>query len=74
MAIVEHMFLKAIDSSNETKYNKFIVKHMRDVNIEVGPSNAMQIEMNYAIVCKVGDLIVAAGFFSIFLTPCVVHT
>ncbi|RZC24732.1 hypothetical protein D0Y65_003769 [Glycine soja] len=68
------MFLKAIDCSNEIKDKDFIAKHMREVIMEVGHSNVVQIVMDNAAVCKVAGLIIEAEFPSIYWTPCVVHT
>ncbi|KAH1257780.1 hypothetical protein GmHk_03G007665 [Glycine max] len=68
------MFLKAIDCSNEIKDKDFIVKHMRDVIMEVGHSNVVQIVTDNAAVCKAAGLIIEAEFPSIYWTPCVVHT
>eukprot|EP00256_Glycine_max_P068435 XP_025983030.1 uncharacterized protein LOC100803797 isoform X1 [Glycine max] len=68
------MFLKAIDCSNEIKDKDFIAKHMREVIMEVGHSNVVQIVIDNAAVCKAAGLIIEAEFPSIYWTPCVVHT
>ncbi|XP_058766128.1 uncharacterized protein LOC131639665 [Vicia villosa] len=68
------MFLKAIDCSNGIKDKEFIAKKMREVIMEVGPSNVVQIVTDNATVCKAAGLIIEAEFPSIFWTPCVVHT
>ena len=68
------MFLKAIDCSNEIKDKDFIAKHMREVIMEVGHSNVVQIVTDNAAVCKAAGLIIEAEFPSIYWTPCVVHT
>ncbi|KAL5166694.1 hypothetical protein HKD37_18G051609 [Glycine soja] len=68
------MFLKAIDCSNEIKDKDFIAKHMREVIMEVGHSNVVQIVTDNATVCKAEGLIIEAEFPSIYWTPCVVHT
>ncbi|KAL5134361.1 hypothetical protein HKD37_03G007538 [Glycine soja] len=68
------MFLKAINCSNEIKDKDFIAKHMREVIMEVGHSNVVQIVMDNAVVCKVAGLIIEVEFPSIYWTPCVVHT
>ncbi|KAH1261636.1 hypothetical protein GmHk_02G004453 [Glycine max] len=68
------MFLKTIDCSNEIKDKDFIAKHMREVIMEVGPSNIVQIVIDNAAVCKAAGLIIEAEFPSIYWTPCVVHT
>ncbi|KAL5137161.1 hypothetical protein HKD37_10G027571 [Glycine soja] len=46
------MFLKAIDCSNEIKDKDFIAKHMREVIMEVGHSNVVQIVTDNAAICK----------------------
>ncbi|KAL5183949.1 hypothetical protein HKD37_17G047737 [Glycine soja] len=68
------MFLKAIDCSNEIKDKDFIAKHMREVIMEVGDSNVVQIVTDNAAVCKAAGLIIEAEFPSIYWTPCVIHT
>ncbi|KAL5153357.1 hypothetical protein HKD37_19G052923 [Glycine soja] len=65
------MFLKAIDCSNEIKDKDFIAKHMREVIMEVGHSNVVQIVIDNATVCKAAGLIIEAEFPSIYWTPCV---
>jgi len=37
------MFLKSINASDEIKDKDFIARHMRDVIMEVGPDNVVQI-------------------------------
>ncbi|RZC29798.1 hypothetical protein D0Y65_001409 [Glycine soja] len=76
MAVTESgpMFLKVIDCSNEIKDKDFIAKHMREVIMEVGHSNVVQIVTDNAAVCKAAGLIIEAEFPSIYWTPCVVHT
>ncbi|KAL5172115.1 hypothetical protein HKD37_16G044935 [Glycine soja] len=50
------MFLKAIDCSNEIKDKDFIAKLMREVIMEVGHSNVVQIVTDNAAVCKAAGL------------------
>ncbi|KAJ1377248.1 Ribonuclease H-like superfamily [Sesbania bispinosa] len=68
------MFLKAIECSDEIKDRDFIAKQMRDIIMEVGPSNVVQIVTDNAPVCRAAGLIIEADFPSIYWTPCVVHT
>jgi len=68
------MFLRSIDGSGEIKDKDFIAKHMRDVIIEVGPKNVVQIITDIAVVCKAGGMLIEAKFPSIYWTLCVVHT
>ena len=76
MAINESgpMFLKSIDEYGEIKDNDFIVKHMRDVIMEVGPKNVVKIIGDNATICKTTSIIIESQFSSIYWTPCVVHT
>jgi len=64
MAINESgpMFLKTIDGSGETKDKDFIAKHMRDVIMEVGPKNVVQIITNNAAICKAVGMIIESEF------------
>ncbi|KAG5010005.1 hypothetical protein JHK87_018520 [Glycine soja] len=57
MAVTESgpMFLKVIDCSNEIKDKDFIAKHMREVIMEVGHSNVVQIVTDNAVVCKAAE-------------------
>ncbi|XP_027922790.1 uncharacterized protein LOC114180686 [Vigna unguiculata] len=68
------MFLKSIDGSGEIKDKDFIAKHMRDVIMEVGSKNVVQIITDNAVVCKAAGMLIEAEFPSIYWTPCVVHT
>ncbi|XP_025982638.1 uncharacterized protein [Glycine max] len=57
------MFLKAIDCSNEIKDKDFIAKHMREVIMEVGHSNVVQIVTDNAAICKAaGDAMFVKNF------------
>nr|XP_007132377.1 hypothetical protein PHAVU_011G089700g [Phaseolus vulgaris]ESW04371.1 hypothetical protein PHAVU_011G089700g [Phaseolus vulgaris] len=73
MAITESgpMFLKSIDWSGEIKDKEFIAKHMRDVIMEVGHNNVVQIIIDNAVVCKAADMLIESEFSSIYWTPCV---
>ena len=68
------MFLKALDCSDEVKDRDFIAEQMRDVIMEVGHSNVVQIVTDNALVCKATSLIIEAEFPSIYRTSYVVHT
>jgi len=68
------MFLRSIDGSGEIKDKDFIAKHMRDVIIEVGPKNVVQIITDIAVVCKAACMLIEEKFPSIYWTLCVVHT
>ncbi|XP_057418634.1 uncharacterized protein LOC130712832 [Lotus japonicus] len=68
------MFLKVVDCSDEVKDKYFIAKKIREVIIEVRPSNVVQVVTNNAHVCRAASLIIESEFPSIYWTPCVVHT
>jgi len=68
------MFLKSINASDEIKDKDFIARHMRDVVIEVGPDNVVQIITDNAAVCKAAGMLIELEFPSIYWTPCVLHT
>jgi len=76
MAINESglMFLKLIDASDDVKDKDFIARHMRDVIMEVGPNNVVQIITDNTVVCKAAGMLIEVEFLSIYWTPCVVHT
>lgn len=76
MAVTESgpMFLKAVNCFNEVKDREFIAKRIREVIMEVGPSNIVQVVTDNAPACKATGLIIEAEFPSIYWTPCVVHT
>ena len=67
------MFLKAIDCSNEIKDKDFIAKHMREVIMEVGHSNIVQIVTDNAAVCKAACLIIESFLLSIGLHVLSIH-
>jgi len=68
------MFLKSINAFDEIKDKDFIARHMRDVIMEVGPNNVVQIITDNAAVCKAAGMLIELEFPSIYWTPCVVHT
>ena len=68
------MFLKSINAFDEIKDKDFIVRHMRDVVMGVGPNNVVQIITDNAAVCKAAGMPIELEFPSIYWTPCVVHT
>jgi len=52
------MFLKALDCSDEVKDKDFIAVQMRDVIMDVGHSNVVQIVIDYAPVRKAVGLLI----------------
>ena len=76
MVVTENrlMFSKALDCSGEVKDKNFIAKHLRDIIMEVGPSNVVQVVIDNVAVCKEKSFLIKAYIPSIYWTPCVVHT
>ncbi|KAI8550731.1 hypothetical protein RHMOL_Rhmol06G0130700 [Rhododendron molle] len=68
------MFLKAVNCEGEIKDKHFIASLMKEVVIEVGPKNVVQIVTDNAANCKAAGQIIEAQYPHIFWTPCVVHT
>jgi len=68
------MFLKSIDGSREINDKDFIAKHMRDVIMEVGQNNVVQIIIDNAVVSKATSILIELKFLSIYWTPFAVHT
>jgi len=59
------MFLKVVNCFDEVKDRELIVKHIREVIMEVDPTNVVQVVTDNALVCKVAGLIIKAEFPSI---------
>jgi len=51
------MFLKSIDGSREIKEKKFIAKHMKNVIMDVGLNNRVQIITYNTVVCKATSML-----------------
>nr|XP_007144620.1 hypothetical protein PHAVU_007G170700g [Phaseolus vulgaris]ESW16614.1 hypothetical protein PHAVU_007G170700g [Phaseolus vulgaris] len=68
------VFLKSINRYGEIKDKDFIAKHIRDVIMEVGQNNVVQIITDNADVCKAAGMLIELEFPSIYWSPCVVHT
>ncbi|XP_028104489.1 uncharacterized protein LOC114303554 [Camellia sinensis] len=68
------MFLKAVDCSGETNDKYFISNLMKEVIMEVGAKNVVQVITDNAANCKAAGHLIEAQFPHIFWTPCVVHT
>ena len=64
------MYLRALDCLGEVKDKDFITKHLRDVIMEVGPSNMIQFVTDNVVVCKTTSLLIKVEFPSLMLcTP-----
>ncbi|XP_028079954.1 uncharacterized protein LOC114281609 [Camellia sinensis] len=60
------MFLKAVDCSGETKDKYFISNLMKEVIMEVGPKNVVQVITDNAVNCKAAGHLIEAQFPHIF--------
>ncbi|KAL6521387.1 hypothetical protein OROGR_017956 [Orobanche gracilis] len=76
MAVTElgPMFLKVVNCEGEYKDRNHIAGLIREVIMEVGPQNVVQVVTDNAPVCKAAGMLIEASFPHIFWTPCVVHT
>ncbi|XP_048131980.1 uncharacterized protein LOC115732504 isoform X2 [Rhodamnia argentea] len=68
------MFIKSVDCSNERKDMHFIFNLLKEVIIEVGHENVVQVITDNASNCKGAGQLIEQEFPSIVWTPCVVHT
>ncbi|KAL9682294.1 hypothetical protein QQ045_014089 [Rhodiola kirilowii] len=68
------MFMKAVDCSGEVKGRDFIARLLREVIIEVGDENVVQVITDNASNCKAAGEIIEGYYPRIYWTPCVVHT
>ncbi|KAG5523737.1 hypothetical protein RHGRI_030653 [Rhododendron griersonianum] len=68
------MFLRAVNCEGETKDKHFIASLMKEVVIEIGTKNVVQILTDNAPNCKAAGQIIETQYPYIFWTPCVVHT
>lgn len=76
MAVTENgpMFLKAVNCEGEFKDKFYIANLIKEVIMEVGPYNVVQVITDNAPVCKAAGMIIETQYPHIFWTPCVVHT
>ncbi|KAG8387950.1 hypothetical protein BUALT_Bualt02G0074500 [Buddleja alternifolia] len=68
------MFVRAINCEGEYKDKWFISALIKEVIVEVGVANVVQVITDNAPVCKSVGLLVEQSFPHIFWTPCIVHT
>ncbi|XP_038701981.1 uncharacterized protein LOC119998684 [Tripterygium wilfordii] len=68
------IFLKAVNCGGERKDKKFIANLMKEIILDVGELNVVQVITDNTPVCKAAGLIIETQFPTIFWTPCVVHT
>ncbi|KAG8372495.1 hypothetical protein BUALT_Bualt12G0072000 [Buddleja alternifolia] len=76
MAINENgsMFIRVVNCQGEFKDKWFISNLIKEVIIQVGVTNVVQVVTDNAPVCKVAGLLVEETYPHIFWIPCVVHT
>ncbi|KAK4383043.1 hypothetical protein Sango_2815000 [Sesamum angolense] len=68
------MFVRAVNCEGEYKDKWFISTLIKEVMVEVGVANVVQIITDNAPVCKAAGLLVEQTYPHVFWTPCVVHT
>ncbi|KAG8371118.1 hypothetical protein BUALT_Bualt13G0053500 [Buddleja alternifolia] len=68
------MFIRAVNCQGEYKDKWFISSLIKEVMVEVGVANVVQIITDNAPVCKAAGLLVEQAHPHVFWTPCVVHT
>ena len=67
------VFLKAVDTSGEYKSGEFIFEHLKQVILEVGPSNVVQVCMDNASNCILAGELIEHEWSSKFFTSCTCH-
>ncbi|KAH7442960.1 hypothetical protein KP509_02G010000 [Ceratopteris richardii] len=67
------IFLKSIDTSGHQKSGEFIFKHLKEIIIEVGPENVVQVCMDNASNCVRAGEMVENEWPHIFFTRCACH-
>ncbi|XP_047325092.1 uncharacterized protein LOC124928884 [Impatiens glandulifera] len=68
------MFLKAVNCEGEYKDKFYISSLIKEVIMQVGPQNVVQVITDNAPVCKAVGMLIETMHSHIFWTPCVVHT
>ncbi|XP_021754738.1 uncharacterized protein LOC110720041 [Chenopodium quinoa] len=68
------MFLKAVNCFGQVKDKFFIASLMKEVILEVGHENVVQIITDNAANCKGAGELIESEFPHIYWAPCVVHT
>ncbi|WOH02245.1 hypothetical protein DCAR_0521634 [Daucus carota subsp. sativus] len=68
------MFIKVVNCEGNVKDRFFMANLIKEVIMEIGAQNVVQVITDNAPVCKAAGMIVKTQFPHIFWTPCVVHT
>ena len=76
MAVTElgPMFIKVVNCEGNVKDRFFMANLIKEVIMEIGAQNVVQVITDNAPVCKAAGMIVETQYPHIFWTPCVVHT
>ena len=67
------VFLKSVDTSGEYKSGEYIFKILKDVILDIGPSNVVQVCMDNATNCVVAGRMIEKEWPMIFFTRCTCH-
>ena len=67
------VFLKSIDTSGECKSGEYIFKILKDVILDIGPSNVVQVCMDNASNCVVAGRMIEREWPMIFFMRCTCH-
>ena len=67
------VFLKSVDTSGHVKTGEYIFNILKDVILEVGPLNVVQVCMDNATNCVVAGEMIEKEWPSIFYTRCTCH-
>ncbi|KAG8383565.1 hypothetical protein BUALT_Bualt04G0026800 [Buddleja alternifolia] len=68
------MFLRAVTCQREYKDKWFVLNLIKEVIVEIGATNVIQVITDNAPVCQAAGLLIDQMYPHIFWTPCVVHT
>ncbi|XP_017226357.1 uncharacterized protein LOC108202472 [Daucus carota subsp. sativus] len=76
MAVTElgPMFIKTVNCEGNVKDRFFMANLIKEVIMEIGAQNVVQVITDNAPLCKAAGMIVETQYPHIFWTPCVVHT
>ena len=67
------VFLKSIDTSGECKSGEYIFKILKEVILDIGPSNVVQVCMDNATNCVAAGRMIEKEWPMIFFTRCTCH-
>ena len=67
------MFLKSIDTSGHVKIGEYIFFILKDVILEVGPSNVVQVYTDNVANCVAAAHMIQNEWPSLFYTRCTCH-